>query len=252
MQRLPPILRRGQDNTSCLKIAEGHALLGGGCGGCRPWAGDLESVLARTPCSLRHSLFVACVSCEPYPPITPCPAGLPAVMSLLPQLATAITRSLSAMLAAAAAGQQRIQELLAAANAPVGQRARDQQQQNKGLTADLAAEGTAAALLLTLLVQLADQAATAAAAGEQPAAVQLPTELEPAAKAAAAVAAVDFGGGVMRLPSSGVGLVEACLEVRAVNWSLARNTIKGAWACVVVVAGWAAVCGSCPWTPGGP
>lgn len=29
MQRLPPILRRGQDATACLKIAEGHALLGG-------------------------------------------------------------------------------------------------------------------------------------------------------------------------------------------------------------------------------
>jgi hypothetical protein len=166
VQRLPPILRRGQDNTACLKIAEGHALLG----------------------------------------------GLPAVVPLLPQLAAAITRSLSAMLTAAAAGQQRIQELLAAASLPAGQRAREQQQ-NKGLTADLAAEGTAAAVLLTLLVQLADQAAAAAAAGEQPAAVQLPTELEPAAKAAAAVAAVDFGGGVVRLPSSGVGLVEACLEV---------------------------------------
>jgi hypothetical protein len=27
--RLPPILRRGQDMAACLKIAEGHALLGG-------------------------------------------------------------------------------------------------------------------------------------------------------------------------------------------------------------------------------
>jgi hypothetical protein len=30
VQRLPAILRRGQDTTACLKIAEGHALLGGG------------------------------------------------------------------------------------------------------------------------------------------------------------------------------------------------------------------------------
>lgn len=132
---------------------------------------------------------------------------------LLPQLAAAITRSLSAMLAAAAAGQQRIADLIAASSLPAAQRSREQQQ-NKGLTADLAAEGTAAAVLLTLLVQLAEQAAAAAAAaGGQPAAAELPAELEPAAKAAAAVAAVDFGGGVVRLPSAGVGLVEACLEV---------------------------------------
>lgn len=142
-----------------------------------------------------------------------CPAGLPAVAPLLPQLAAAITRSLSAMLAAAAAGQQRIADLIAASSVPAAQRSREQQQ-NKGLTADLAAEGTAAAVLLTLLVQLAEQAAAAAAAaGGQPAAAELPAELEPAAKAAAAVAAVDFGGGVVRLPSAGVGLVEACLEV---------------------------------------
>lgn len=164
----------------------------------------------------------------------PSSAGLPAVAPLLPQLAAAITRSLSAMLTAAAAGQQRIADLLAAASTPAAQRVREQQQ-NKGLTADLAAEGSAAATLLTLLVQLVDQAAAAAAAGGQPAAGELPTELEPAAKAAAAVAAVDFGGGVVRLPSAGVGLVEACLEASGgmggVRCCMAANALLGCCSC---------------------
>ncbi|KAL4448640.1 hypothetical protein ABPG75_005859 [Micractinium tetrahymenae] len=163
VQRLPPILRRGQDTTACLKIAEGHALLG----------------------------------------------GLPAVSPLMGPLAEAITKSLAAVVTAAAAQQLALAAMLGAAPKP----GHPQRGPPKGLTPELAAEGTAAAALLTLIVQLSEQAAAAAlAASGQPAELQLPAELQPAAKAAAAVAAADFGGGAVRLPSQGVALVEACLE----------------------------------------
>jgi hypothetical protein len=59
-------------------------------------------------------------------------------------------------------------------------------------------EAGAAASLLALLQRLQDG---------------LPPALEPAVRAAAALAAADYGGGVMRLPARGAGLVEACLEL---------------------------------------
>lgn len=157
VQRLPAILRRGQDNTTCFKIAEGHALLG----------------------------------------------GLPAVTPIMAQLAAAITGSLTASLTAAHAQQQHLIDILAS----IGQ-AR-QAAPPKGLTADQAAQSTAGAGLLNLHIQLSEQAAAAAGGQQQ---LELPAELQPAAKGAAAVAAADFGGGVVRLPSQGVALVEACLE----------------------------------------
>jgi len=146
---------------------------------------------------------------NPQPVLHFSTAGLPAVVPLLGQLAASITRSLEAAVTAAQQQQQAIAAALAAPPGPQHQ----QKQVPKGLTAEQAAESTAAAGLLTLLVQLSEQAAAAAAAGGQPAELQLPAELQPAAKAAAAVAAADFGGGVVRLPSQGVALVEACLEV---------------------------------------
>ena len=59
MQRLPPILRRGQDNTACLKIAEGHALLGGGCW--LAWKDVGRCCFGR----LRVSLLQACPPASP-------------------------------------------------------------------------------------------------------------------------------------------------------------------------------------------
>ncbi|PSC67511.1 importin-11 isoform X1 [Micractinium conductrix] len=131
--------------------------------------------------------------------------GLPAVAPLLPQPAAAIAASLGAAVTAAAAGKQAITDLMAA---PPGA-SHQPRPPSKSLTAEQAAEGTAAAGLLNVLVQLCEQAAAGQPGGE----LQLPAELQPAAKAAAAVAAADFGGGVVRLPSQGVSLVEACLEV---------------------------------------
>lgn len=137
-------------------------------------------------------------------------------MPLLPQLAAAVTRSLAAVVSAAQQQQQYVAAMMASAGQP-GSAQRQQQlreQQPKGLTPEMSAEGTAAAGLLSLLVQLSDQAsASAAAAGSGGGGPELPAELEPAAKTAAAAAAADFGGGVVRLPSLGLTLVEACLEV---------------------------------------
>lgn len=178
-------------------------LLGGGCqrgsAGAQPAiaAACLPLYLYTQPSHDRQPHFSTVAS-----------AGLPAVAPLLPQLAAAITGSLAAVVAAAQQQQQHIAALVAGAGA-AGSAQRQQQQPAKGLTPELAAESGAAAVLLTLLVQLSEQAALAAGGGQE-----LPAELQPAAKAAAAVAAADFGGGVVRLPSQGISLVEYCLEVR--------------------------------------
>ena len=214
VQRLPPILRRGQDTTACLKIAEGHALLGGARRALRGracWGGRMCLNRCETEWL---ACFARPVLSPRHPPLPPAHAGLPAVAPLLPQLAAAVTRSLAAVVTAAQQQQQQIAALVASAGQPGAAQRQQQQTPAKGLTPELSGEGTAAAGLLTLLVQLSDQAAAAAAAGGGGGAPELPAELEPAAKAAAAVAAADFGGGVVRLPSSGLTLVEACLEVR--------------------------------------
>jgi hypothetical protein len=47
-QRLPPILRRGQDTAACLKIAEGHALLGGAPACLKPLLSQSASFARKT------------------------------------------------------------------------------------------------------------------------------------------------------------------------------------------------------------
>lgn len=148
-------------------------------------------------------------------------SGLPAVAPLMGPLAEAVTRSLAAVVTAASQQQLALATMLGAPPKP-GQLPKGPP---RGLTPEQAAEGTAAAALLTLIVQLSEQAAAAAvAASGQPAELQLPAELQPAAKAAAAAAAADFGGGAVRLPSQGVALVEACLEVgpTTVEWDTGK------------------------------
>jgi hypothetical protein len=234
-QRLPAILRRGQDTAACLKIAEGHALLGGALA--LPSAAAAAAVATRVRCKpvlsqsapmSSSNLVISSSHLCPHVSSFPCPAGLPAVAPLLGQLAASITESMAKVVNGAAQQQQQIAAALAA---PHGQQ--QQRPPSKGLAAEQATESTAAATLLALLVQLSHQAtdAAAAAAGggqqqqQQQAPPELPAELEPAAKAAAAVAATDFGGGTVRLPHLGMSLVEACLEVGSVGgvgWPPAR------------------------------
>ena len=236
-QRLPAILRRGQDTAACLKIAEGHALLGGALALPSAAAAAAAAAATRVRCKpvlsqsapmSSSNLVISSSHLCPHVSSFPCPAGLPAVAPLLGQLAASITESMAKVVNGAAQQQQQIAAALAA---PHGQQ--QQRPPSKGLAAEQATESTAAATLLALLVQLSHQAtdAAAAAAGggqqqqQQQAPPELPAELEPAAKAAAAVAATDFGGGTVRLPHLGMSLVEACLEVGSVGgvgWPPAR------------------------------
>ena len=144
---------------------------------------------------------------------------------LLGPLASAITASLGAAVAAAAQQRAALQQLLAGPSGQQGQR----QPSVKGMAPDQVAEATSAAALLALIVHLSEQAGGGQQGGQQG---ELPAELQPAAKAAAQVAAADYGGGVVRLPSMGLGLVEACLEVWTGAAAAGAGAGCSAW-CVV-------------------